>query len=72
MRSITNNSNVIDRDELVNSIDFTEEDYQQKDTNTSFDEFIDQVISDCRENNGAIEDAVFEANDAYSLLKDKD
>ena len=60
-----------DKEQLIDSIDFTESDYNEKDANATFDEFIEQVISDCRDNNGTIEDAVFEANDAFSQLKEK-
>ena len=59
----------INKQELIDSIDFTESDYNEKDANATFDEFIEQVISDCRDNNGSFEDAVFNANDAFNNLK---
>ena len=60
-----------DKEQLINSIDFTESEYNKKDTNATFDEFVDQIISDCDESGGTLEDAVFISNDAFSQLKEK-
>lgn len=60
-----------DKEQLINSIDFTESEYNKMDTNATFDEFIDQIISDCDESGGTLEDAVFIGNDAFSNLKEK-
>ena len=55
--------------EIIAAIDFTREDYEKKEGDlVSFDQFIENIVQSCRENNGTIEDAVFIANDAYSKL----
>lgn len=61
----------INKEELISSLDFTEEEYCEKTREgryNSFDEFLENVISICKENNGTFEDAVFIANDAYLNL----
>ena len=60
-----------DKEQLIDSIDFSERDYNKKDTNLSFDEFLNQIISDCEDSQGSLDDAIFIANDAYAQLKDK-
>lgn len=59
------------KEELINSIEFTKEEYNEK-TNgegfATFDEFIDNIISSVEENNGTLEDAIFIANDSYNNL----
>ena len=56
---------------LLNSIDFTEEEYNEKVSGEgfeTFDKFIDNILSSVKENNGTLEDAVFIANDAFKQL----
>lgn len=65
--------NYFDKDELADSLDFTEDEFNQKERDVSFDEFLNQVISIAKEFNGTMEDAIEEANDDYLALQvDKD
>ena len=60
------------REEIISSIDFTEEEYSEKIAGqqgiASFDEFIDNIVKVTLENNGTVEDAVFIADDAFRNL----
>ena len=60
------------REDIIDMIDFSEEEYNErvtgKDDVATFDEFIDSIINIAKENDGTIEDAVFIANDAYRKL----
>lgn len=55
--------------ELIESLDFTEEDYNEKiagEDVASFNEFIDAIIVFVEQNGGTLEDAIIMANDTYS------
>ncbi len=59
------------RTDLLNSIDFTEEEYNEKVSGEgfeNFDKFIDNILSSVKENSGTLEDAIFMANDAFKQL----
>lgn len=59
------------RTNLLNSIDFTEEEYNEKVSGEgfeNFDKFIDNILSSVKENSGTLEDAIFMANDAFKQL----
>lgn len=62
----------IAKEELIYRIDFTREEYDKKTQKgegfRTFDEFIDEVLSIVKENNGTLKDAVFIANDAFLQL----
>lgn len=60
------------KEELVNNIDFTQEEYEeiaQGEGISSFDKFIENVVSIVKEHNGTLEDAIFIANDAFSKFE---
>ena len=57
--------------ELIESLDFTEEDYNEKiagEDVASFNEFIDAIIVFVEQNGGTLEDAIIMANDTYYQL----
>ena len=57
--------------ELIESLDFTEEDYNEKiagENGASFNEFIDAIIVFVEQNGGTLEDAIIMANDTYYQL----
>lgn len=57
--------------ELIESLDFTEEDYNEKIAGkdvASFNEFIDAIIVFVEQNGGTLEDAIIMANDTYYQL----
>lgn len=57
--------------ELIESLDFTEEDYNEKIADedvASFNEFIDAIIVFVEQNGGTLEDAIIMANDTYYQL----
>lgn len=57
--------------DLINSIDFTEDEYNEKVSGEdfeTFDKFIDKIISSTEENSGTLEDAIFMADDAFKQL----
>ncbi|WP_025068739.1 hypothetical protein [Bacteroides gallinarum] len=57
--------------ELIENLDFTEEDYNERmagEDIASFNEFIDAVIAFVEQNGGTLEDAIIMANDAYYQL----
>lgn len=57
--------------ELIESLDFTEEDYNEKiagEDAASFNEFIDAIIVFVEQNGGTLEDAIIMANDTYYQL----
>ncbi len=59
------------RTDLLNSIDFTEEEYNEKVSGEGFENFdklIDNILSSVKENSGTLEDAIFMANDAFKQL----
>lgn len=59
------------RTDLINSIDFTKEEYDKKVSGEgleSFDRFIDNILSSTEENSGDLKDAIFMANDAFKQL----
>lgn len=56
---------------IVNEIDFTREEYEEKAAGkdyATFDKFIDTIVESVIENNGGVDDVVFIANDAYNKL----
>ena len=56
--------------ELIESLDFTEEDYNEKiagEDVASFNEFIDAIIVFVEQNGGTLEDAIIMANDTCLL-----
>ena len=59
-------------DELIDSIDFTEDEYNERvegmDGVATFNDFLANIISSVKDNNGSLEDAVFIANDAFAKL----
>ena len=59
-------------DELIDSIDFTEDEYNERvegmDDVSTFNDFLANIISSVRDNNGSLEDAVVIANDAFLNL----
>lgn len=59
-------------DELIDSIDFSEEEYNERveglDDIATFNEFLENIIKIVRDNHGTIEDAVYIANDAFMNL----
>lgn len=59
-------------DELIDSIDFTEDEYNERvegiDDVATFSDFLADIISSVRDNNGSLEDAVFIANNAFAKL----
>ena len=57
--------------ELIESLDFTEDDYNEKiagENVASFNEFIDAIIVFVEQNGGTLEDAIIMANDTYYQL----
>lgn len=59
------------KDDVIDQIDFSKDDYDTKtegDGFNSFDDFIAQIVNITIEECGGIHDAVFVANDAYSNL----
>ena len=57
--------------ELIESLDFTEENYNEKiacENVASFNEFIDAIIVFVEQNGGTLEDAIIMANDTYYQL----
>ena len=57
--------------ELIENLDFTEEDYNEKiagEDVATFNEFIDAVISFVEQSGGTLEDAIVMANDTYYQL----
>ena len=62
-------------DELVSSISFTEDDYNKaaelKGVNTSFKEFIQDIIDYCQKYGCALDDAIFLAEDDFKELAKK-
>ena len=57
--------------ELIENLDFTEEDYNERmagEDIASFNEVIDAVIAFVEQNGGTLEDAIIMANDAYYQL----
>lgn len=60
-------------DQLIDSINFTEDDYNKaavsSGANASFAEFIQGIVDACRECDGTLEDAVFQAEDAFEKIK---
>lgn len=59
------------RTDLIKSIDFTKEEYDEKVSGEgleTFDRFIDNILSSTEENSGDLEDAIFMANDAFKQL----
>lgn len=60
------------KDDIIAQIDFTEDEYNVKSREgegfATFDEFITSILNTMIEQKGSIADAVFVANDAYSLL----
>lgn len=60
------------KDDIIAQIDFTEDEYNVKSRKgegfATFDEFITSILNTMIEQKGTIADAVFVANDAYSLL----
>ena len=60
-------------DQLIDSLSFTESDYNKaaksNGADASFPEFIKGVMDACRECNGTLEDAVFQAEDAFDKIK---
>lgn len=68
---IENLKNKIMKMQLIDSIDFSKEEYNQKTENgdyASFDEFIESILKTVEENNGTLEDAVYIANDAFRMF----
>lgn len=65
---------MINKDYIIDSIDFTEEEYNDfiKNDNgyVSFDEFVDRTIQDTEDNEGTSEDAIFILNDAWNKMID--
>lgn len=63
---------MIDKNYIINSIDFTKDEYNDiiKGDNgyVSFDEFIDKTIQDTEDNGGTNEDVIFILNDAFRKL----
>ena len=59
-------------DQVVDGIDFTEADYnkaaESSNANASFEEFIRGVMDACEECNGTLEDAIFQAEDAFDKI----
>lgn len=57
---------------LIESIDFTREEYNEKTKGDngffSFDEFIDNVLTIVKDLNGNLEDAIFIAEDAFDKI----
>ena len=57
--------------ELIENLDFTEEDYNEKiagEDVATFNEFIDAVIAFVEQSGGTLEDAIVMANDTYYQL----
>ena len=62
-------------EKLINNLTFTKSDYdkaaESSNANASFAEFIQGVMDACRECNGTLDDAVFQAEDAFEKLGKK-
>ena len=62
-------------EEFVNSLTFTQDDYNKaadlKGINTSFKEFIQDIMDDCQEYGYTLEDAIFYAEDDFKELSKK-
>lgn len=60
-------------EQLIDSINFTEDDYNKEvedgNANASFKEFIEGIMDACRECDGTLEDAVYQAEDAFEKIK---
>lgn len=59
------------RTDLINGIDFTKEEYNEKvsgENIEAFDKFIDNILFSTEENGVTLEDAIFIANDAFKRL----
>lgn len=58
--------------QLIDSINFTEDDYnkaaESSNANASFEEFVRGVMDACEECNGTLEDAIFQAEDAFDKI----
>ena len=57
--------------ELIENLDFTEKDYNEKTAGEdidSFNEFIDAIIAFVEQSGGTLEDAIIMADDAYYQL----
>lgn len=57
--------------ELIENLDFTEKDYNEKiagEDIASFNEFIDAIIAFVEQSGGTLEDAIIMADDAYYQL----
>lgn len=63
------------KDQLIASLSFDESDYNKaiegSDDNATFDEFIQNIMDACKENNGILGDAIFLAIDAFEGLGKK-
>lgn len=63
------------KEQLIDSLTFDEDDYNKAvengNANASFAEFIQGVMDACRECNGTLDDAVFQAEDAFEKLGKK-
>lgn len=61
------------KEKLINNINFTEDDYnkatESNGANASFAEFIEGVMDACRECDGTLADAIFQAEDAFEKIK---
>ena len=61
------------KEQLIDSLTFTEDKYNQAIKGcieyATFDEFIDDIMDACREWDGTLEDAVFQAEDAFEKIK---
>lgn len=59
--------------QLIEGINFTESEYNEaaskSGANASFDEFIEGIMDACEECNGSLEDAIFQAEDAFEKIK---
>ena len=63
------------KDQLISSLSFDENDYNNaiegSSENATFDEFIQNIMDACKENNGILGDAIFIADDAFEKLGKK-
>lgn len=61
--------------DIIESINFDENEYNEaaskSGANATFDEFIQGVIDACEECGGSLEDAIFQAEDAFEKLKNE-
>ena len=60
-------------EQLIGSINFTEDDYnkaaESSKANASFAEFIQGVMDACKECGGTLDNAIFQAEDAFEKIK---